>query len=95
MKLKSGAGEAKPEAKKQFLYMDGYPEVMKSNPPVLEGPTELWRHIGSSWSSGDYPWAILGVVVAQSGAKWHIFKQQSLSLAMEPNPTNLESHHGK
>jgi hypothetical protein len=68
---------------------------MKSNLPVLEGPIELWRHIGSSWSSGDYPWAILVVVVAQSGAKWHIFEQRSLSLAMKPNPGVSESHHWK
>jgi hypothetical protein len=75
--------------------MDGYPGAMKSNPPVLEGPIELRRHTDSSWSSGDNPRAILGVVVTQSGAKWHIFQQRSLSLAMEPNPGVLESHHGK
>jgi hypothetical protein len=75
--------------------MDEYPGSIKSNPPVLEDPIELWRHIGSSWSSVDYPWAILVVVVAQSGAKWHIFKQRSLSLAMKPNPGVLESHHWK
>jgi hypothetical protein len=38
--------------------------------------------------------AILLEVVAQSGAKWHIFEQQSLSLAMEPNPGVLRATMG-
>ncbi len=52
----------------------------------VEAPITLWRHIGSFWSSENYSWAILGIVVAQSGAKRHIMEQQSLSLDTEPNP---------
>jgi hypothetical protein len=47
---------------------------MESNLGVLEAPIDLWRNNGSSWSSGDYLLAILGVLVVQSGAKYHIFK---------------------
>ncbi len=33
------------------------------------------QHSGPSWSSGDYPWAIIGAVVGQYEAKYYIFKK--------------------
>jgi hypothetical protein len=60
-----GCYTSKCEKKSKSLHPNGYPGATKINPPVLEGPIELLRHIGSFWSSGDYPWAILGAVVDQ------------------------------
>jgi hypothetical protein len=50
--------------------MEGHPSsgVMKRH-WSKEAPKELWRYIGTSWRNGDYPWVLLGVVMAQSGIK--------------------------
>jgi len=45
--------------------MEGHsgPGAME-RPLNREAPKELWRHIGTSWSRGHYPWVLLRMVMA-------------------------------
>jgi hypothetical protein len=67
VRLNSERVEAYPKQKSIFytVPLEGHPGpgAMK-RPWNTEAPKELWRDISTSWSRGDNPWVLLGVVMA-------------------------------